>query len=332
MGGSVAEAERRAVDVQRRRDRSSTSPCSSTIRSASMRRTWPSLTTSSIWRSASSSWALSIVPRIHRRRLRSDRCARGARRPRAGRRGRRGPSACAAASASSAMPSMIPPTCSSGWNAARSRNQASRGRTHRIRSGVTPLSRSHMQASTAVLPDPSTVNDDVDPAAAGSSLTGTTRARRARSRRTECAWPAPTPRGSARRRPCGGPRPRGRAPVARSRTAHRRSRTDVLVAGEDADPAGPREALGRLGEVLADLLAGRALVEAGVLAGVVDAIVTERQRADAVVRGRDVQADERDTCRASDRRRRPGGRRWSRRRASPRPARRRRRGRSRRRR
>ena len=82
----------------------------------------------------------------------------------------------APASASREIPSMIPPTCSSGWNWRRSWNQASRGRTQRIASGSTPLSRSQVHASTAVLPAPSTVYDDVDPAAAGRSLTGTTRA------------------------------------------------------------------------------------------------------------------------------------------------------------
>jgi len=71
------------------------------------------------------------------------------------------------------------------------------------------------------------------------------------------------------------------------------SPSDMLVLSEDADPAGPLEALGRLGKVLADRLAGRPFVEPGVLAGVVDAVLTERERPDPVVRGRDVQADER---------------------------------------
>jgi len=52
---------------------------------------------------------------------------------------------------------MIAPTCSSGWKSLRWWNQASRGRTQRIRAASTPLSRSQVHASTAVLPDPSTV-------------------------------------------------------------------------------------------------------------------------------------------------------------------------------
>ena len=53
-----------------------------------------------------------------------------------------------------------------------------------------------------------------------------------------------------------------------------------------------RQALCRGSEVLADLLAWRPLVEAGVLACVVDAVLPQRQRVDPVVRRRDVQADE----------------------------------------
>lgn len=63
--------------------------------------------------------------------------------------------------------------------------------------------------------------------------------------------------------------------------------------GEDADAAGAGEPRSRLGEVVADLLARCPFVEARVLSRVVDAVLTERQRVDPVVRGRDVQADER---------------------------------------
>ena len=97
---------------------------------------------------------------------------------------------------------------------------------------------------------------------------------------------------------------------------------DVLVPGEDADPARPREARCRLGEVLADLLAGRPLVEPGVLAGVVDAVLAERQRVDPVVRGRDVQADERVRVEPVTARGMPAVDHESPRRPSPLPARR----------
>ncbi len=132
-----------------------TSPCSSTIRPASMRRTRPSRTTSSICRTARSSYALSIVPRYivagHDGSMRNIRPESSSRAKRSSTSAARAP-----ASASSEMPSMIEPTCSSGWNAARSLNQASRGRTHVIRSGSTSLSSSQTHASTAVFPAPST--------------------------------------------------------------------------------------------------------------------------------------------------------------------------------
>lgn len=69
-----------------------------------------------------------------------------------------------------------------------------------------------------------------------------------------------------------------------------RAAPEVLV---PADPACPRQPCGRLGEVLAHLLAGGPLVEAGVLAGVVDAILAERQRVHPVAGRRGVQTDER---------------------------------------
>jgi hypothetical protein len=154
----VAGALRRPSAVQstcRTSGRVSTSPRSSTIRSVSTRRTRPSLTTSSIWRTASSSPALSMVPRYivagwegsmrESRPLASSRSNMSSRSV-----------ASAPASTSSAIPSMICPTWSSGWKWARWWNQASRGRTQRIRSGSTPLSSSQMHASTAVLPEPST--------------------------------------------------------------------------------------------------------------------------------------------------------------------------------
>ena len=48
---------------------------------------------------------------------------------------------------------------------------------------------------------------------------------------------------------------------------------EVVVAGEDPDAPRRRQALCRGGEVLADLLAWRPFVEAGVLACVVDAVL-----------------------------------------------------------
>jgi hypothetical protein len=54
----------------------------------------------------------------------------------------------------------------------------------------------------------------------------------------------------------------------------------MLVPGEDADPAGQLQTRGGLGEVLANFLAGRPLIEPGVLAGIVDAVRAERQRVD----------------------------------------------------
>lgn len=59
------------------------------------------------------------------------------------------------------------------------------------------------------------------------------------------------------------------------------------------DPARPRQARRGRGEVLADLRARRPLVEARVLAGLVDAVLAERQRDHPVVGRRAVQADER---------------------------------------
>ena len=52
---------------------------------------------------------------------------------------------------------MYDATRSSGCMHPRSNIQASRGFTHRMRSGSTPLSSSHVHVSMAVLPAPSTV-------------------------------------------------------------------------------------------------------------------------------------------------------------------------------
>jgi hypothetical protein len=68
---------------------------------------------------------------------------------------------------------------------------------------------------------------------------------------------------------------------------------EVLVLAEQADPSRLGQPRRRRGEVLAHLRPGRPLVVAGVLAGLVDAVLAERQRADPVVGGRAVQADER---------------------------------------
>jgi hypothetical protein len=65
------------------------------------------------------------------------------------------------------------------------------------------------------------------------------------------------------------------------------------MAGQQAGPAGFLESPGHLGEVLEDLVAGRSLVVAGVLAGLVDAVLAQRQRVHAVVGGGGVQANER---------------------------------------
>ena len=70
------------------------------------------------------------------------------------------------------------------------------------------------------------------------------------------------------------------------------SRPQVLVLGQDAYAAGLRQARRHLGEVVADLGAGCPLVEAGVLAGLVDPVLAERQGVDAVVRRGGVQANE----------------------------------------
>ena len=67
----------------------------------------------------------------------------------------------------------------------------------------------------------------------------------------------------------------------------------VLVLGEDANLPCPREPRGRQGEVVADLLARRPFVVASVLADLVDAVCTERQRVDPVIRRGAVQTDER---------------------------------------
>jgi hypothetical protein len=69
--------------------------------------------------------------------------------------------------------------------------------------------------------------------------------------------------------------------------------TQLLVAGEQADPACPRQPRGCLGEMLADLAAGRAFVEPRVLPDLIDTVFAERQRVHAVVGGGGVQADER---------------------------------------
>jgi hypothetical protein len=52
---------------------------------------------------------------------------------------------------------------------------------------------------------------------------------------------------------------------------------EVLMLGEHSDPSRLRQPCSRLGEVVADLLAARALVVARVLAGPVDAVLAQRQ-------------------------------------------------------
>jgi hypothetical protein len=76
-------------------------------------------------------------------------------------------------------------------------------------------------------------------------------------------------------------------PLALTPAAH------VLVAGEHMAPACLRQPLGRVGEMTEQLRAGRPLVVPGVLADLVDAVLAERQRVDAVVRRGGVQANER---------------------------------------
>lgn len=71
------------------------------------------------------------------------------------------------------------------------------------------------------------------------------------------------------------------------------SAAQVLVAGEQPDPPRPRKPRGGLGEVLADFAAGRPFVVSGVLAGLVDPVITKSERVNPVVRGRRVQANER---------------------------------------
>jgi hypothetical protein len=66
----------------------------------------------------------------------------------------------------------------------------------------------------------------------------------------------------------------------------------VLVLGEDADSPGLREPRSRQREVVGDLLARRPFVAARVLADLVDAVLTERQRVHPVVRRGAVQTDE----------------------------------------
>ena len=67
----------------------------------------------------------------------------------------------------------------------------------------------------------------------------------------------------------------------------------ILMPGQHTHLPGRREPNRRLGEVLAHLLAGRPLVVAGILACLVDAVLAEGQRVHSVIRGGDMQADER---------------------------------------
>ena len=71
------------------------------------------------------------------------------------------------------------------------------------------------------------------------------------------------------------------------------SAAQVLMAGEQPDPPRLRKPRGRLGEVLADFAAGCPFVVSGVLAGLVDPVITEGERVNPVVRGRRMQAKER---------------------------------------
>src|SRR5579884_2037228 len=68
---------------------------------------------------------------------------------------------------------------------------------------------------------------------------------------------------------------------------------NVLVAGQHSAAAGPREPLHYLGEVRADIVARRTLVEPGVLTGCVDAVFAERERVHAIEGRGCVQAHER---------------------------------------
>ena len=69
----------------------------------------------------------------------------------------------------------------SGWTTARFIIHGSRGRTQQIASGSTPRESSQMQASVAVLPDPTTTYWLGASSSRARSLTGTTRASSATS-------------------------------------------------------------------------------------------------------------------------------------------------------
>ena len=68
---------------------------------------------------------------------------------------------------------------------------------------------------------------------------------------------------------------------------------EMLVAGQYADPACLRESPSGLSEVLENLHASCPLIVPRVLADLVDAVLAERQRVHAVIRGGSVQANER---------------------------------------
>ena len=67
-------------------------------------------------------------------------------------------------------------TAGSGWTTARFIIHGSRGRTQQIASGSTPRESSQMQASVAVLPDPTTTYWLGASSSRARSLTGSTRA------------------------------------------------------------------------------------------------------------------------------------------------------------
>ena len=192
----------------------------------------------------------------------------------------------AACIVSAAMPRKI---AGSGWTTARLIIHGSRGRTQQIASGSTPRASSQMQASVAVLPDPTTTYWLGASSSRARSLTGSTRAS------------SPTPnggrllRGDAGRQVVGVDDP---APLGHLETLARDARddgavADVLAVGEELDLARLQHPVEHPRVVGADLRLGGSLLQALLGSALLQLAAAEQGRRDAVEGGGLMQADER---------------------------------------
>ena len=263
------------------------SPSASTNRPGSHVRRWPSRTTRSIVRSRSSShWAsvgVFAIVGVTDRSMRSITPASSS--------WKNTSSGVEAAAAASMMSAAVPRnTAGSGWTTARLSIHGSRGRTQQMASGSTPLSSSQMQASVAVLPEPTITYSDGASAKGDQLVDGNgpyavrDAVRRRGGRRdrwgevagVDDAPPAAylvLPPGDARDEP---------------------SLAQVVAVGVEGHLSRGEQALAEHPVVVrADLRRGRPLVQAGFRPVLLQRPVAEQRRGHAVERGGLVQPDER---------------------------------------